>query len=144
MAQTARPKRYRAAVTESEMIEGATHGDERAFRAIMEQNNQRLYRLARSIIKDDGEAEEIVQETYLRAFTALPTFRGDALLSTWLTRIAFNEALGRKRKARPVTDLSAVEAMQERSAQIIGFPTMSQDINPEHAVAQREIRKLIE
>ena len=144
MAQTARPKRYRAPVTESEMIEDARHGDERAFRAIMEQNNQRLYRLARSVIKNDAEAEEIVQETYLRAFTALPTFRGDALLSTWLTRIAFNEALGRKRKARPVVELSTVEALQERTAQIIGFPTMSQDPTPEHAVAQREIRKLLE
>src|SRR5689334_20830755 len=119
MAQTARPKRYRTAVSEAELIDDARHGDERAFRAIMEQNNRRLYRLARSAIKDDAEAEEIVQETYLRAFMALPTFRGEALLSTWLTRIAVNEALGRKRKAQPVVELSAVEAMQERTAQII-------------------------
>ena len=126
------------------LIDAAGRGDAAAFRAIMERNNRRLYRVARSVLDDDSEAEEVVQETYLRAFTALADFRHEAALSTWLTRIALNEALGRKRRARPVVDLAAVEAMQESRGQIIWFPNMNPDSDPERDVAQREIRKLLE
>lgn len=142
MEKVARSRRLPAA-HEAELIENAKRRDEAAFRSIMEQNNRRLYRLARTVLKDDGEAEEVVQETYLRAFAALPTFRGEASLSTWLTRIALNEALGRKRKARTQVELGMVDAMQEKSGQIIVFPTMNSD-NPERDIARREIRKLIE
>jgi RNA polymerase sigma-70 factor, ECF subfamily len=61
------------------------HGE--AFRVIMQRNNQRLYRVARSVIADDSEAEDVVQQAYVNAFGNLATFRGDASLATWLTRI---------------------------------------------------------
>src|SRR5438128_1681860 len=61
-----------------------------AFGQIMRRNNRRLFRLVRAIVQDDFEAEEVVQETYLRAFAALASWRGDASLSTWLSRIALN------------------------------------------------------
>src|SRR5690349_9137064 len=76
-----------------------------AFAAIMRRNNRRLYRIAWSILRDEAEAEEAVQETYLRAFTNLHSFRGTATLSTWLARIVINEALGRLRERRSFTDL---------------------------------------
>ena len=70
--------------------------------AIMRTNNQRLYRLARSIMRNDSEAEDVVQETYVTAFAHLASFRGEvSRSSTWLSRIAINEALGRLRRKRP-------------------------------------------
>src|SRR6185295_8861451 len=76
-------------------------GDARAFEALMRRNNRRLFRLARSIVGSDAEAEDVVQEGYVRAFAGLDGFRGDARLDTWLARIVSNEALGRLRRRRP-------------------------------------------
>ena len=84
--------------------------DEAAIRAIMQANNRRLYRIARGILRNDGEAEDVVQETYVRAFTHLESFRGDSSLATWLARIAMNEALGRLRRQRPSVELSTLAA----------------------------------
>ena len=133
-----------AARDELELVRRAQSGDELAFRTIMERHNRRLYRVARTILRDDSEAEDAVQESYLRAFAALGSFRGDASLATWLTRITLNEALGRKRRQRPTVELEALDAMKERSAQIIRFPTMQTDTDPERSAAQREIRRLLE
>ena len=72
----------------------------------MQANNRRLYRLARGILRNDAEAEDVVQDTYVRAFTHLEQFRGDSSLSTWLSRIAMNEALGRLRRQRPGVEWS--------------------------------------
>jgi len=129
---------------ERNLVERAKSGDQSAFRAIMEQNNRRLYRVARAVMKDDTEAEDVVQETYLRAFFNLSKFRGESSLTTWLTRIALNEALGRKRKQRAMVTLETVETAQETSAQIIKFPAMTTETDPERSAAQHEIRKLLE
>ena len=129
---------------ERNLVERAKSGDQSAFRAIMEQNNQRLYRVARAVMKDDTEAEDVVQETYLRAFFNLSKFRGESSLTTWLTRIALNEALGRKRKQRAMVTLETVETVQETSAQIIKFPAMTTETDPERSAAQHEIRKLLQ
>lgn len=73
--------------------------DADAARHLLTANNQRLFRAAWSILLDRGEAEDAVQEGYLKAFAALATFKGESALSTWLTRIVVNEALERKRRA---------------------------------------------
>ena len=73
-------------------------GDRDAFRLLMRRHNQTLYRTARSILKDDAEAEDAVQEAYLLAYRAMDGFRGEAKLSTWLVRIVANEAIARLRK----------------------------------------------
>jgi RNA polymerase sigma-70 factor, ECF subfamily len=129
---------------ERNLVERAKSGDQSAFRAIMEQNNQRLYRVARAVMKDDTEAEDVVQETYLRAFFNLSKFRGESSLTTWLTRIALNEALGRKRKQRAMVTLETVETAQQTSAQIIQFPAMNTETDPERSAAQNEIQRLLE
>ena len=84
------------ALDDAELVRLARQSDGNAFRAIMQRNNRRLYRVARSVVHDDAEAEDVVQEAYVRAFTSLDQFRGEASLATWLTRIALNEALGRR------------------------------------------------
>jgi RNA polymerase sigma-70 factor (ECF subfamily) len=129
---------------DAELVRLARGNNGNAFRAIMQRNNRRLYRVARSVVHDDSEAEDVVQEAYVRAFGSLDQFRGDASLATWLTRIALNEALGRLRRQRPTVELEVLDAEPSGKSQIIPFPLMSADIDPERAAAQRQIRNLIE
>src|SRR5215831_9989896 len=129
--------------SEAELVDRARGRDETAFREIMQANNRRLYRLARGILRSDSEAEDVVQEAYVRAFTHLDGFRGESGLSTWLSRIAINEALGRARSRRPQVELGALpEAVLE--AQIIQFPLSSAAGDPEKSMAQREIQRVVE
>jgi RNA polymerase sigma-70 factor (ECF subfamily) len=109
----------------------------------MERHNRRLYRIAHSILRNDSEAEDVVQEAYITAFTRLGGFRGDSSLATWLSRITMNEALGRLRRQRPTVDLEAFEA-QRTEAQIIKFPHKGTSDDPERTMAQREILRLVE
>ncbi|WP_435053923.1 RNA polymerase sigma factor [Mesorhizobium australicum] len=109
-----------------------------AFRAIMKVHNQRLYRIARGILRNDAEAEDVVQEAYVNAFASLAAFRGQSTLATWLSRIVINEALGRLRKRRRTVEMPA-----DPEARIIRFPLKSND-DPERTMAQRQILALVE
>jgi len=129
---------------EADLVARARRGDAAAVRLIIGQHNQRLYRIARSIVRDDGEAEDVLQEAYARAFTHLATFRGEARLGTWLARIVMNEALGRLRGRRPTVALDPVIESGAREAEIIPFPNANPELDPETAVAQRELRALLE
>ena len=129
--------------SDAELVARARARDEAAIRAIMQANNRRLYRIARGILRNDGEAEDVVQETYVRAFTHLQDFRGDSSLATWLARIAMNEALGRLRRARPSVDFSTLPP-GVLEAQIIQFPLSSASEDPERSMAQREIQGIVE
>jgi len=129
---------------EADLVARARDGDAAAVRRIIGQHNQRLYRIARSIVRDDGEAEDVLQEAYTRAFTNLATFRGEARLGTWLARIVMNEALGRLRGRRPTVALDPIMAAGALEAEIIPFPNANPELDPETAVAQRELRALLE
>jgi RNA polymerase sigma-70 factor (ECF subfamily) len=131
-----------AGIGDAELVRRARGRDEAAIRAIMQANNRRLYRIARGILRNDGEAEDVVQETYVRAFTHLESFRGDSSLATWLSRIAMNEALGRLRRARPSVELNSLPP-GALEAQIIQFP-LSASEDPEKTMAQREIQHVVE
>ncbi len=128
---------------EADLVQRARNRDEAAIRSIMQANNRRLYRLARGILRNDGEAEDVVQETYVRAFTHLQDFRGDSSLATWLARIAMNEALGRLRRRRPSVDVDTL-APGVLEAQIIQFPLSGASEDPEKTMAQREIQRVVE
>jgi RNA polymerase sigma factor (sigma-70 family) len=75
------------------IVRRARQGDEAAFELIMRRHNRRLFRATRGIVDDSAEAQDVVQEAYLRAFTRLESFREESTLGTWLTRIAVNAAL---------------------------------------------------
>lgn len=124
-----------------DLVSRARLRDADAFRTIMKLNNQRLYRLARGIVRNDAEAEDVVQEAYVRAFAHLDGFRGQASLSTWLSRIAINEALGRLRKRRRA---ALVADRISAEAKIIPFPLNVSADDPERTMAQREILQLVE
>jgi RNA polymerase sigma-70 factor (ECF subfamily) len=127
-----------------DLVLKARHGDADAFRTIMRRNNQRLYRIARGVVRNDAEAEDIVQEAYLRAFAHLEGFRGDASLATWLSRITLNEALGRlRRQRRQRRDVSATVSTNPQG-QVIAFPLNALGDDPERTMAQRQILQLVE
>lgn len=128
---------------EADLVRRARARDASAVRAIIQANNRRLFRMARSILKDDAEAEDVVQETYVRAFTHLDGFRGEASLGTWLTRIAMNEALGRLRRRHPTVEWSTLEP-GVLEAQVIQFPLSAISEDPERTMAQREIQTVVE
>jgi RNA polymerase sigma-70 factor, ECF subfamily len=132
------------ALGDAELVLLARRPDGDAFRVIMQRHNQRLYRLARAVMRNDSEAEDVVQEAYVRAFTNLATFRGDSSLATWLSRIVLNEAFGRSRRRRETVDLTAIESRQQSQGQIIASPHSSPQIDPERAMAQREIQLILE
>jgi RNA polymerase sigma-70 factor (ECF subfamily) len=136
------PQMAPAGSSDAALIAGARARDEAAIRAIMRANNRRLYRIARGILRNDGEAEDVVQETYVRAFTHLDGFRGDSSLATWLARIAMNEALGRLRRQRPNVEWTTLPP-GTLEAQIIQFP-LSAPSDPEKTMAQREIQQVVE
>lgn len=118
--------------------------DRDAMRHLLTVNNQRLFRTAWSILKDRGEAEEAVQAGYLSAFAALDKFEGRSSLSTWLTRIVVNEALGRLRSQRRRREhlesegVALLDTYRERLAQASVEPA------PDATVAREQLRQLIE
>jgi RNA polymerase sigma-70 factor (ECF subfamily) len=118
-------------------------GDQEAFRQLLRRHDRMLYRTARSILKDDAEAEDALQEAYLRVFRAIADFRGEAKLSVWLFRIVVNEALQRLReraraaRAFPIAhhaeDVDAIEAQSQCPPE-----------QPERAAQRAQTRDLLE
>lgn len=84
--------------TDAELAHSIAAGDQQAFVLLMRRHNQLLFRTARSILRDDRDAEDAVQDAYLQAYRSISQFRGDARLSTWLTRIVVNASIARARK----------------------------------------------
>jgi RNA polymerase sigma-70 factor (ECF subfamily) len=126
---------------ERDLVARARRFDKAALRTIVRLNNQRLFRVARSILKDDAEAEDAVQDAYVNAFTHLAAFEGRSSLRTWLTRIVVNEALGRLRRRRPTAALD--ENTASGTATILAFTSQPQT-DPERTMAQTEIQSLLE
>ena len=124
-------------------VQRALAGDESAFRAITQKHNRRLYRIARTILRNDADAEDAVQDAYVSAFANLASYRGESTLATWLSRIVMNEALGRLRRKRATVDLLALE-QQPTAAEIIQFPLSTLNDDPERTMAQRQIIQLVE
>jgi len=89
-----------------EVVSRVLTGETPLYEILMRRYNQRLYRVARAILRDDGEAEDVMQDAYVRAYQHLAEFEGRAKFSTWLTRIAVHEALARahrRQRFQPLT-----------------------------------------
>jgi RNA polymerase sigma-70 factor, ECF subfamily len=133
-----------AGLSDLDLASRIAHGDVAAVRLVTGKNNQRLYRTAWSILKNRAEAEDAVQDAYMKAFDAIETFAGRSSLSTWLTRIVANEALGRRRQAqrrsRQLNQESVLVLEEYREKLMAGSVTHS----PERALMRRQISKLLE
>ena len=124
------------------LVERLRRADPATMTAVMRQNNHALWRIARGILRNESEADDVVQDAYVNAFTHLDGFRGDSSLYTWLARITMNEALRRLRRRRPTTDLQGLaETIPVDHAHSL---TSSASVNPEHIAARREIRRIVE
>jgi RNA polymerase sigma-70 factor (ECF subfamily) len=137
--------------SDQELVAQARGGAASAFREIMQRNNRRLFRVARSVLKVDSDAEDAVQDAYVRAFSSLDGYAGEAALSTWLTRIALNVALAQLRRRRTMIDLddlvagTAVAGDGHSSSRVIPFPMAQPEAgSPEHIAARTEIRRALE
>jgi RNA polymerase sigma-70 factor (ECF subfamily) len=124
------------------LAQRVVNGDHAAFELVMRRHNRRLYRLARATLKDDAEAEDALQEAYLRAYRSMAQYRGDSTLSTWLSRILLNECFGRLRRdarRQNVIPLAGshsevdVDAMPDNDAE-----------GPDKALIRSDMRKLLE
>lgn len=129
-------------MSERKLIGLARGGSGAAFGEIMRRNNRQLFRTARGIMGTDWEAEEVVQDAYVRAFRALGAFREEAALGTWLTRIVINEAQGRLRARRETLPLSELD--DKTMGDIIQFPGGPPNADPERQAAIGEIRIMLE
>ncbi|HEY7580078.1 MAG TPA: RNA polymerase sigma factor [Acetobacteraceae bacterium] len=124
------------------LLRALHRGDGNAAAAAMRRHNQTLWRIARGILHDDHEAEEVVQDTWLRAFAAARDYRGEAGLGTWLARIAINEALRRADRRTSTVELDPVADVLPTDHP--GSATMPPAAGPEHAAARAEIRRMLE
>jgi RNA polymerase sigma-70 factor (ECF subfamily) len=127
-------------LTDEEVVARVLAGETGMFEIVMRRHNQRLYRVARAILRNDGEAEDVMQDAYVRAYEHLDQFAGRARFSTWLTRIAVHEALARQRRGNRHQE---PEPMSEREGDPMDrFASLAQD--PEQQASNSEIRTLLE
>jgi RNA polymerase sigma-70 factor, ECF subfamily len=124
---------------DEEVVARVLAGETALFEILMRRYNQRVYRVSRAILRDDGEAEDVMQDAYVRAYEHLGQFAGRAAFSTWLTRIAIHEALARKRRRGRMEELDALPANGD-SMSIL----KSSAPTPEAGTAQSEARQLLE
>jgi RNA polymerase sigma-70 factor, ECF subfamily len=133
-----------AAGGEAVLLARLKAGDIAAFRVVFQRCNQRLFRVARSILQNDAEAEDAVQEVYLHAFANLGTYRGEGTLATWLTRIAINECRGRLRRRRTGVPVEEIDAAQQAGRLPPAASQSGACGDPEAETARREARRLLE
>jgi RNA polymerase sigma factor (sigma-70 family) len=130
---------------DADLVRSVLSGDASAFEAIMRRHNRLMFRTARGIVRDDAEAQDVVQEAFLRAFTAIAAWRSEAALSTWLARIAINVALGVQRKKGRWVELDVQPdelAGSEREDDMNEAPLHS--AGPEDQALQAQMRRLLE
>jgi RNA polymerase sigma-70 factor (ECF subfamily) len=132
-------------LADHELAARAAAGDGPAFAMIMRRHNRLLFRAARSILKSDVEAEDALQEAYLRAWRAMDGFRSEAKLSTWLARIVINESLGRLRRGRgaKVIPLDGTAPEQDHDTMEDRMED-DPDMQPDRVAMRGELRRLME
>jgi RNA polymerase sigma-70 factor, ECF subfamily len=122
-------------VPDGVVVERILAGAKSEFAVLMRRYNQRMFRTVRAIVRQDEEAEDVVQQAWLAAYAALATFRGDSSLGTWLTRIAVNEAIGRIRARNRRGDIYLVDAGEDMA---------TDDPSPEDESVARETARVLE
>jgi RNA polymerase sigma-70 factor, ECF subfamily len=133
-------------VSDGELVRRVAAHDHEAFRVLMKRHNQMLYRAARSILKNEAEAEDAVQEAYMQAYRAMGDFRGDSKVSTWLVRIVVNEAITRLNKHARRAEVIRLEGDNPQQDQHSSEDSMNESLpeQPDRATLRAEMRKLLE
>lgn len=126
--------------TDEQVVGRVLSGETALYEVLMRRHNQRLYRVARAILRDDAEAEDVMQDAYVRAYQNLASFEGRAKFATWLTRIAVHEALARSRKRARFQSIDSSEGSQGDTMNSI----MSTNRSPEQETYDRELSGILE
>ena len=133
-----------AALDDAQLVACVCGGEREAFREITQRCNQRLYRVVRGVIRDEAEAEDVMQEAYLLAYRKIDGFRGQASLATWITRIALNVAYGRLRRRHETVDIDDVEPMAGMD-NVMPFPgAMTSNEDPFRMAENAQLRRWLE
>jgi RNA polymerase sigma-70 factor (ECF subfamily) len=127
--------------SDADLAEAIRHGDDQAFTLLMRRMNRPLYRTARSILRDDAEAEDALQDAYLLAFRSIASWRGDASLKTWLTRIVVNEAIARSRKSSRRASVIQLQPADHAEEAEMEQPGAEQ---PEQSALRSQMRAVLE
>lgn len=125
-------------LSDAEVVRRVLDGETALFEILMRRYNQRLFRIARTVLRDEAEAEDVTQEAYVRAYTSLHQFQGEARFSTWLTKIALHEALARRRKTTRWQGLDKVAEL-DSTMPVHGAPLR----NPEESASDGELRGVL-
>lgn len=125
------------------LVEAARGGDRGAFSELVNRHARRIYRTARHMTKNDADAEDVLQDAFIKAYAKLDTFQGEAKFSTWLTRIAVNEALMKLRRRRNSKTVSLDEEMQTEDG-ALSREAVDDRETPEEALSREETRRLLE
>lgn len=134
-------------IEERELVAAVLEGDGVAFEIVMRRHNRLMFRTARAILENESDAEDVVQEAYIRAYTKLRQFSGRARLSTWLCRIVVNEALGRLRQRAPFARQDDILEHSMKTCLHAGnsaAPWIAEAASPEDEAARRQLRVLME
>ena len=135
---------------ESSLVRRVVNGDHAAFEQLMRTHNRRLYRLARASLRDDAEAKDALQDAYLCAYRSMAQFRGEAALSTWLSRLVLNECLGRHRRSTrrqnviPIVSSESNPDAVARVADPLELPDKAFGRAQMRAVLERKVNELPE
>jgi len=127
-------------LSDAEVVRRVRAGDRALFEVLMRRHNQRIYRAARAIVRDESEVEDVMQQAYINAFAHLHQFEERAQFSTWLTRIAVNEAIARRHTIRLTAARTADEERHDDIMQTVTSPQPT----PEHHAYARELQRVLE
>jgi RNA polymerase sigma-70 factor (ECF subfamily) len=127
-------------LSDEEVVERVLAGEVELFEILMRRYNQRLYRVARAILVDDAEAEDVMQDAYVRAYSHLSQFAGRASFATWLTRIAVHEALARARRGRRLVKIEDLAVRKESGMDSFSSP----EVGPEQWAINRDLQGVLE
>ena len=140
MLMTVADKKLLEVMPDEEVVRRVLDGETPLFELIMRRYNQRLYRVARAILRDDAEAEDVMQDAYVRAYTHLAQFGGRSQFATWLTRIAIHEALARVQRRKKTDQLGANEWNDGEGE--MNIPATA--LNPEEQLSASELGRALE
>jgi RNA polymerase sigma-70 factor (ECF subfamily) len=126
-------------LNDTEVIARVLGGETALYEIIMRRYNERLYRVARAILRDDGEAEDVMQDAYVRAYKSLAQFEGRSAFSTWLTRIAVNEALQRRKQRMKMEPIDFQNGAEDHIMELAALGD-----SPEQNYGRQEITGILE
>lgn len=131
-------------LSDEEIVDRVRGGDTGLYEILVRRHNRRLYRVARAILGGDADAEDVMQDAYVRAFERLGQFRGEARFATWLTRIAINEARLRLRRRRPLVEIDAMDDDGNEPLRAVPAELRSRSRGADHEAFSRQLAALLD